>query len=50
MKSSTKNVMKCLESDNIREVLEKMLTNVIDQSVALHTTEEKQERLEFKRT
>lgn len=32
-----------LESANIREELENMLTNIIDQSVALHTTEEKQE-------
>ncbi|MEK5040775.1 preprotein translocase subunit SecA [Sporosarcina sp. FSL K6-3457] len=32
-----------LESANIREVLENMLTNIVDQSVALHTTEEKQE-------
>ncbi len=31
-----------LESDNIREVLENMLTNIIDHAVALHTTEEKQ--------
>ena len=29
-----------LESDNIREVLEKMLSNVIDNAVAIHTTEE----------
>ena len=29
-----------LESDNIREVLEKMLNNVIDNAVAIHTTEE----------
>lgn len=32
-----------LESDNIRDVLENMLVNIVDQSVALHTTEEKQE-------
>ena len=29
-----------LESDNIREVLEKMLSNIIDNAVAIHTTEE----------
>ena len=29
-----------LESENIREVLEKMLSNVIERSVAIHTTEE----------
>ncbi|WP_318615772.1 preprotein translocase subunit SecA [Sporosarcina sp. YIM B06819] len=32
-----------LESANIREVLENMLMNIVDQSVALHTTEESQE-------
>lgn len=32
-----------LESDNVRDVLENMLTNIVDNSVALHTTEEKQE-------
>ncbi|WP_342508911.1 preprotein translocase subunit SecA [Sporosarcina sp. FSL K6-2383] len=32
-----------LESDNIRDVLENMLVNIVEQSVALHTTEEKQE-------
>ncbi|WP_203245970.1 preprotein translocase subunit SecA [Sporosarcina beigongshangi] len=32
-----------LESDNIRDVLENMLANIVDQSVAMHTTEEKQE-------
>ncbi|BAQ10215.1 preprotein translocase subunit SecA [Bacillus sp. OxB-1] len=32
-----------LESDNIRGVLEQMLANVIDNAVAIHTTEEKPE-------
>jgi preprotein translocase subunit SecA len=32
-----------LESDNIRDVLENMLANIVEQSVALHTREEKQE-------